>query len=511
MSDAVKTLDIQVLLEDQSEIPSLSPVVSKVLDLIRSENASAKELAEVIQNDNSLTTKVLKVVNSAYYAIPSKVATIAQAVVILGFDAVKNLVLSMSVLELLVSDTQEIKQVQKLWERSLFMAVTARQIATRRESIVNPDEAFIAALLADVGMLMFVRHAAEDYVPLVVREQRGEAELPVLERELFGTDHCKIGQQLAENWGFPDKLSEPIAWHHDMDAAEGLSTELEDVSRITLFARRCASVIYVEDLEKMMKECRLQAEITFGLSNEELDEFLLEVFDQVDKTADYFGVKLDQQANYMEILQEANRKLSQMNLSYEQMNQKLVKANERAERLASQLQDANEKLQELVNTDPLTGVLNRCSMEQSLLHEFTRARRYERQLAVMLIDIDHFKQVNDNFGHPQGDSVLKEMAEVVTEMLRDTDMMVRYGGEEFLIVMPETKLYAARIAAERIRRLVEGHEFTHLPGTPMFLTISIGVAELSNEDKCNSPEELVKASDLKLYEAKENGRNRIAF
>jgi diguanylate cyclase (GGDEF)-like protein len=510
MSETQQVIDIQGLLESSTDLPGLSPVVSKVMELIKTNDASAKSLAEVIQNYNTLTTKVLRVVNSAYYAIPSKVSTIAQAVVILGLDTIKNLVLSMSIMELLVSDSEEVQQIQNLWERSLFMGVTARQIASLRDDEINPDEAFISGLLADVGMLMFIKHAAGTYIPLMKREHDGE-DLIVLEREIFGIDHCEIGTQLAEKWGFPDKLAKPIAWHHNADGAEGLDPELKTLSRISLFAQRCAATFYHKNLKESMKETRLEAEDAFGLESKELEDFLVEVFDEVEKSADFFGVKLEQQANYAEILQNANRELGEMNLSYEQMNRKLTKANERAEKLAKQLQEANNKLEELVNIDSLTGVNNRRSMDRILEHEYKRAQRYDRHLALLMMDIDHFKNVNDTHGHQQGDIILKELSEIVGEVLRDTDMLVRYGGEEFLIMLPETKLYSARITAERIRRLIDGHEFSHPPRSTMHITISIGVAELLNEESCTSTEALIKYADLKLYEAKENGRNRIAF
>ena len=109
MSETLHAIDIRALLESTEDLPGLSPVVSKVMELIKTNDASAKSLAEVIQNDNTLTTKVLRVVNSAYYAIPSKVSTIAQAVVILGLDTIKNLVLSMSIMELLVSDSDQVQ------------------------------------------------------------------------------------------------------------------------------------------------------------------------------------------------------------------------------------------------------------------------------------------------------------------------------------------------------------------------------------------------------------------
>jgi len=510
MSDPQQAIDIKGLIESTEDLPGLSPVVSKVMELIKTNDASAKSLAEVIQNDNTLTTKVLRVVNSAYYALPSKVTTIAQAVVILGLDTIKNLVLSMSIMELLVSDSEQVHQIQNLWERSLFMGVTARQIASLREDDINPDEAFIAGLLADVGMLMFIKHAAGTYIPLMKREQDGE-ELAVMEQQTFGVDHCGIGTMLAEKWGFPEKLSKPIGWHHDLKGTEGVDEELKTLCKISLFAQRCAATFYHSNLKESMKETRLEAEDAFGLESKELEDFLVEVFDEVEKSAEFFGVKLEQQANYAEILQNANHELSEMNLSYEQMNRKLIKANKRAEKLARQLQDANDKLKELVNIDSLTGVNNRRSMERILEHEFKRAQRYDRHLAILMMDIDHFKKVNDTHGHQQGDFILKELSEKVGEALRDTDMLVRYGGEEFLIMLPETKLYSARITAERIRRLIEGHEFAHPPDSTMHVTISIGLAELLNEENCTSTEALIKFADLKLYEAKENGRNRIAF
>jgi diguanylate cyclase (GGDEF)-like protein len=449
-------------------------------------------------------------VNSAYYAIPSKVSTIAQAVVILGLDTIKNLVLSMSIMELLVSDSDQVQQIQNLWERSLFMGVTARQIASLREDQINPDEAFISGLLADVGMLMFIRHASGSYMPMMAREQEGE-DLIAMEQEIFGIDHCQIGTMLAEKWGFPEKLSKPIGWHHDVTGSEDLSADLKTLAKISMFAQRCAATFYHSNLQESMKETRLEAGEAFGLESDELEDFLVEVFDEVEKSAEFFGVKLEQKANYAEILQNANRELGEMNLSYEQMNKKLMKANERSEKLAKQLQEANTKLEELVNVDSLTGINNRRSMDRILEHEYKRAQRYKRHLSLLMLDIDLFKKVNDTFGHQQGDFILKELSAIVGNVLRDTDMLVRYGGEEFLIMLPETKLYSARITAERIRRLVEGHEFVHPPDSTMQVTVSIGVAELLNEDTCTSADMLIKFADLKLYEAKENGRNRIAF
>lgn len=159
-------------------------------------------------------------------------------------------------------------------------------------------------------------------------------------------------------------------------------------------------------------------------------------------------------------------------------------------------------------TDGLTGLYNRRYFEHNLEREFLRAKRYKNNLSMAMLDIDLFKKVNDTHGHQYGDYVLKEVAKLLKESFRKTDMLYRYGGEELAIIMPETSLENATIPAERLREKIENHEFIY-NGTKINLTVSIGVSTM--DDAFGSQKEIVKASDLALYHAKNTGRNKVVI
>jgi diguanylate cyclase (GGDEF)-like protein len=163
------------------------------------------------------------------------------------------------------------------------------------------------------------------------------------------------------------------------------------------------------------------------------------------------------------------------------------------------------RLQELAVTDPLTGVYNRRQFYENLSAEFRRSRRYKRPLALLLIDIDHFKEVNDRHGHTVGDEVLRTIAQALQRELRSIDLLARFGGEEFVVLLPETTTEAAVTVAEKLRRRVADHVFGAAGAS---LTISVGVAGL--EDGMAREDDLVQSADQALYRAKERGRNRLA-
>jgi diguanylate cyclase (GGDEF)-like protein len=163
-------------------------------------------------------------------------------------------------------------------------------------------------------------------------------------------------------------------------------------------------------------------------------------------------------------------------------------------------------------TDPLTGIYNRRFMEQRLVEEISKARRYSFQLSVLLFDLDHFKQVNDEHGHQAGDQVLIEISALVNEQLRDSDILSRYGGEEFLIIAPNTGPTEAALLAERLRARIEAHGFLQghegIQQPELQVTASIGLASFG--DNSDNEEILIGNADRNLYQAKNEGRNRVS-
>ena len=175
----------------------------------------------------------------------------------------------------------------------------------------------------------------------------------------------------------------------------------------------------------------------------------------------------------------------------------------------NELLRSQSELQQLSRTDDLTQIPNRRNIMDRLTEELQIHRRKKRPLALALLDVDHFKQVNDNFGHHTGDMILREMAQLVSGMLRDYDAIGRYGGEEFLIVLPETNGEQAFRVADRLREAVQQHTFV-VDDRACRVTVSLGLAAKDDEGTPDI-EDLFKEADRCLYQAKESGRNRTVI
>ena len=181
----------------------------------------------------------------------------------------------------------------------------------------------------------------------------------------------------------------------------------------------------------------------------------------------------------------------------------------RLRRLQAELREKNATLARLSTTDPVTGLRNRRYVTEFLSLELLRAARYKTPLAVLMLDLDHFKRINDTYGHRVGDTVLQAVAEVLRGTLRATDVAGRYGGEEFLVVLPQTDLQGAAVLGERVRAAIEQTTIPVEGAEPLSVTVSIGVAALG--DGACSAEQLVERADAALYAAKDAGRNRVAL
>ncbi|MBC6906378.1 diguanylate cyclase [Saccharophagus sp. K07] len=173
-----------------------------------------------------------------------------------------------------------------------------------------------------------------------------------------------------------------------------------------------------------------------------------------------------------------------------------------------QLQQANEQLQHINRTDGLTGLLNRKAWEQSLRQEFKRYQRYHRASSLIMLDIDHFKDINDTYGHPAGDEVIRRTAAALVSSLRDSDVAGRYGGEEFAVILVDTDATGAEIVAERLRTSVEASSVAYEEHVINY-TISLGIAELT--PKITDPTMWIDTADRGLYNAKRAGRNRSSI
>ncbi len=170
----------------------------------------------------------------------------------------------------------------------------------------------------------------------------------------------------------------------------------------------------------------------------------------------------------------------------------------------------HEEIYRLTIIDALTDIHNKRYLLEFLERELSRSARYRRPLALMMLDLDNFKVLNDELGHLGGDFTLRELAAVVRAGIRKEELFARYGGEEFAVILPETTRDNAVIVAERVRGMVQDHPFRY-EGKDYKVTVSAGVTGTTGEDKGLTPHELIRLADEKLYQAKSEGRNRVAF
>lgn len=202
--------------------------------------------------------------------------------------------------------------------------------------------------------------------------------------------------------------------------------------------------------------------------------------------------------------------VSYLSSAFEDMSESIYKyqnsLEEQVKERTKELIEKNQELLKLSITDKLTEIYNRAKLDKTLQEEFNRSKRYKTEFSVILIDIDFFKKVNDTFGHQIGDDVLKESAQVLKDSIRLTDVLGRWGGEEFLIISPQTNLEGAVKIAEHINNAIKLYKFKTYPNK---VTMSIGVA--SYFEDMSKIEEIVLNADKSLYKAKENGRDRVVY
>jgi two-component system cell cycle response regulator len=197
--------------------------------------------------------------------------------------------------------------------------------------------------------------------------------------------------------------------------------------------------------------------------------------------------------------------LPKSSLSQEKLKNTIDVALDKWTRLQQAMAD-KEKLERLANFDSLTGLYNRRAILSKLRELINLANRYKEDFSLIMLDIDHFKSVNDRYGHLTGDEVLEKIAALIRRNIRNTDIVGRYGGEEFIIVLPQTNLSSAWAIAERIRSIIENAEMKDPAGTVFTVTVSQGLSEWERGEDADS---LISCADEALYKAKGRGRNRV--
>ena len=206
--------NIDAKIKRLKDLPTLPTILMQCNKMLKNPNVSATELAKAIKSDPSISSKVLRLVNSAFYGLSGKISSVSQAIVILGFNTVRNIILSVSVFELLPKNEDFGGfQISKFWEHSIGCAVISK-IFGQRLGMKDPEEVFTAGLLHDVGKVVIAKLFREDFSTILKTTHKEKVLFLDAEQEVLGTTHYKIGELIAKDWKLPSMLTEAISSHH---------------------------------------------------------------------------------------------------------------------------------------------------------------------------------------------------------------------------------------------------------------------------------------------------------
>jgi diguanylate cyclase (GGDEF)-like protein len=496
---------VQRLITDQLSLPSPPAIAVQILNAVQREDVSLHDLARIISADPALTAKLLRVANSSFYALPHQITSIERALTVLGMNVIKNIALSFAIAGNLRGDEQTGFDFNYFWRRSVTSAIAAELLTTLLEQ--KNEDIFVTALLHDIGVLVIYLCKGEEYSNLFSERVTSGIPLVQLERQKFGFDHQLVGATLISAWGLPASISEPMRYHHERgDVPE----EYKKTAEILSIAGRLSAIYNEKDSARQVRLLQKELTVMYNLQAEQVRELVDNVANETIEILKTFEIDPGDIRPFSQMLQEANEQLGQMNLSYEQLVLELKEAKEKAERLAGDLREANSRLKELVFRDGLTGLYNHRYFQEILEKEVFRSQRYHSSLSLVMFDIDFFKKVNDTYGHPVGDLVLINIARTAAGAVRSNDVVSRYGGEEFAVILPETDQSGLRVFAERLRRSIEKMT-TEAEGKKIKVTISVGGVTSVPEMTDITKKLLVDTADKALYASKENGRNRVTL
>ncbi len=478
-------------LENCGKLPTPSAVVVRLLELSRNPDVSVRDVVDVLALDPALTAKVLRFVNSPLAGVGRKISSLHQAVALLGVRSVKMMALSFSVIE-----PNEAKSCLSFDPRQHAMQSLACGIAARRLSealkINAPQEAFLAGLLSQMGRSALACALVDEYEPILQQAVQVPRDLPRLEQATLQGTYATVGAALLHDWGIPDLICDAIKAFRPLDGSAP-----EDTFAKLLFAAELTSSIVcpsnkTDPISPMCIIEFLQKE--YGLEVDACEKLLCEVSDEIAEARNLFDLGGAHVVNAEDLTAFVRERITELTVAMHLENVDLTRQ--------------REDLMKRATTDPLTGIGNRAAFDDRLAAELERAVRHQRPITLLMIDLDHFKKLNDTHGHLAGDRVLQAVANVLDDNIRKIDFASRYGGEEFTVIAPETAEEGATYLAQRICDRMQALSLDW-EGTPMVVTASIGVAVCLEPFDPKGATALIQAADEQLYAAKHAGRNCV--
>ena len=401
----MKRKKIEKLIEEMEDLPTLPSVAISIMNTLLDDDSSAQDVAEIVEADHSLTTKVLMIANSAFFGIPREVSTVRQAIVSLGFNRLKSVVLSLTVMDTVDAMAEGSGlNPQTFWEHSLMCAICAEDLAAKLNAEFA-EEIFVAGLLHDIGKLVLSRHAPEAFGQVTETiEKRGVGSVEA-ERSVLDMDHTQVGEYLMDQWQFPSRLRESVGMHHD--------PPVKKIDRDV--TGRMAAVICLADILAKSRVTggsrgkeREQAEElreNLGISGVDLLEITGGLDERMGQIAEVMGLETAPTENYSEILQRANAELGKINLLLQESEERYRGIFESIQDVYVEVDVEDGRILEVSPSVEQLGGYNREEMLDKSLFGFYADPEVREELLHALEESGHISDYELGFVDKKGEAV----------------------------------------------------------------------------------------------------------
>jgi diguanylate cyclase (GGDEF)-like protein len=482
-------------------------VAANILTLSRDPDVDFSRLEKVMSADPALVAKLLRMSNSAYFASHNKITSINEAIVRIGLKITRMTVLSFSLQSEIGPKIQESFEIDRFWRHALTTAISARIVAERIRP-AKRDDAFAAGILQDLGILALQCAVPDRYAKILEsRRAHPTTSIEEVEQRVLGFTHARVGSELLRNWGIPEEVYGPIRFHHDPESgtALGASPGTLWLARVLLLCSKISHLFYSKARGIIHLTIAGEAKEQFNLTHEVFDDILEQVAQDVRQFCDLFDLDPRQISSYEAVRLKAERELTKLAAERSGAAQA---PGERSEEHAAEVRRMKAEAEELKRStaDELAELPSRRDFLKRFVVEISRARRYAHPLGFLMLDIDHFKKVNDTYGRPAGDKVLAGLSKFLQKEIRCTDVAARLGGEEFVVLLPETDLMGVIIVAEKFRLGMAEASKSWAPGVPG-ITVSVGVVHVRFDSPSLEGSLIIDEADKCLRQAKGSDRN----
>lgn len=500
---AVKTASMSDLLEklrNAGSLPSPPGIALEIIRLNQRDDIDIDELAKVVSRDPAIVAKMLRMANSSSFGRPGQVTDIRQAVMTLGLRSVNLLALSFSLASYSKGDSRLNFDYKEYWTSSAVMTTAAKVLAARYLPHFG-DEAFLASILCDFGQLILAECAPKEYRPVLNRLSKSRGELHEIESNILGLNHGQLGGRLLAEWGLPPLICSAICLHHDPNSDKNADEDTTRLARL-LHLSSWVAELYSDKAQGAELEAFQQLALEyFEIDDDTSNAILQETERNTPEIIELLGLESRDPAEMADIRMRATEHLVKQSLA---LNQQIQTVTSDAEKLKKQ----NVQLEERATTDALTGLRNRGYFDEALEGECDRANQSAHALSLLLLDIDHFKSVNDDYGHQCGDQLLNAISRAVQHSSAENTFVCRYGGEEIAVIVPEQNLTTLKKMAENMRTAV-GKTSVRSGRETVKRTVSIGCCHIADGRTIPTPDRMIELADSELYRAKAEGRNRV--